>query len=83
MKNLYLFIFSFNHKLKNEVAQLTELIEDVRGDVIESIKQRRRERADLVNLFIKTFLLQMNEMNHVAARIDKGKAEYDEVNSLV
>lgn len=36
----------------NEVARLTELMEDVRGDVIESIKQRRRERADLVRVFI-------------------------------
>lgn len=55
-------ILSFNTKIKNEVVQLQEQLEDVRGDVAESIKQRKRERADL-----------MTEMNHVAQRIDKGK----------
>lgn len=51
---------------------LTEQLEDVRGEVAESIKQRKRERADL-----------MNEMAHVAQRIDKGKEQYDSSNQLM
>jgi hypothetical protein len=37
---------------------LTEQLEDVRGEVIESSKQRRRERADLVRpivVFVTSF----------------------------
>jgi hypothetical protein len=44
-------ITSFNHKLKNEVVTLQEQLEDARGDIAESIKQRKRERADLVLSF--------------------------------
>jgi DNA repair exonuclease SbcCD ATPase subunit len=51
---------------------LAEQLEDVRGEVTESIKQRKRERADL-----------MNEMSHVAQRIDKGKEQYESINQLI
>jgi len=30
--------YSFNLKLKNEIVQLTEQLEDVRGEISESIK---------------------------------------------
>jgi hypothetical protein len=32
----------------SETSKLNENIEDVRGELAESIKQRKRERADLV-----------------------------------
>ena len=63
---------------------LTEQLEDVRGEVIESSKQRRRERADLVRpivVFVTSF--QMSEMNNIAVRIDKGKEQYDSFNQLL
>jgi hypothetical protein len=41
-------MFSFTSKLMGEVATLNENIEDIRGELAESIKQRKRERADLV-----------------------------------
>jgi hypothetical protein len=34
----------------NEVANINENTEDIRGELAESIKQRKRERADLVTL---------------------------------
>jgi predicted nucleic acid-binding Zn-ribbon protein len=51
---------------------LNEQIEDVRGEVAESIKQRKRERADL-----------MSEMSHITKRIDRGKEEYDSLNQML
>jgi uncharacterized phage infection (PIP) family protein YhgE len=65
-------ITNFNQKLKTEFVTLAEQLEDVRGEVTESIKQRKRERADL-----------MNEMSHVAQRIDKGKEQYESINQLI
>lgn len=39
---------SFTSKLMSEVSKLNENTEDLRGELAESIKQRKRERADLV-----------------------------------
>ena len=45
---VYLTFYSFTSKLMGETSKLNENIEDVRGELAESIKQRKRERADLV-----------------------------------
>jgi hypothetical protein len=50
LKEFYvnLTFYSFTSKLMGETSKLNENIEDVRGELAESIKQRKRERADLV-----------------------------------
>ena len=62
-------IKNFNMKLTHEVTSLNEQLEDVRGEIAESIKQRKRERADL-----------MTEMLHLTKRIDRGKEDFDGLN---
>lgn len=54
------------------MASQTEQLEETRGELAESIKQRKRERADL-----------MSEMANVIKRIDKGKEQYNTFNQLL
>jgi chromosome segregation ATPase len=65
-------IKNFNTKLTHDVTNLNEQLEEVRGEIAESIKQRKRERADL-----------MTEMQHITKRIDRGKEEYDNLNQML
>lgn len=65
-------IKNFNTKLTHDVTNLNEQLEEVRGEIAESIKQRKRERADL-----------MTEMQHITKRIDRGKEEYDSLNQML
>jgi DNA repair exonuclease SbcCD ATPase subunit len=58
--------------LTHEITNLKEQLEDVRGEIAESIKQRKRERADL-----------MTEMQHITKRIDRGKEEFDSLNQML
>jgi uncharacterized phage infection (PIP) family protein YhgE len=53
---------AFSLKLNKDIARLNDQLADTRGEINESIKQRKRERADL-----------MNEMSNIAERIDKGR----------